>query len=45
LDGEDILEDEPLVIPNERKGHKKKNFDTKTVRRSNRAGFKNTKYQ
>jgi hypothetical protein len=45
LDGEDFLEDEPLVIPNERKGRKKKNFDTKTVRRSNRVRFKNTKYQ
>jgi hypothetical protein len=48
LDGDDHLDDEinvPLVIPNVRKGHKTKSYDNKTVRRSNRVRFKNTKYQ
>jgi hypothetical protein len=48
LEEDGILDEEthiPLVFPNERKGRKKKNSDNKTVRRSNRVRFKNTKYQ
>jgi hypothetical protein len=44
LEGEDYLDDEPLVVPKERKVRKKK-IDNNAVRRSNRVRFKNTKYQ
>jgi hypothetical protein len=38
LDGDDYVDDKmnvPLVIPNVRKGRKKKSYDSKVVRRSN----------
>jgi hypothetical protein len=45
LEEEDFLDVEPVAIPNETRGRKKKTFDSKTVRRSNRVRVKNTRYQ